>query len=115
MANRAMVPTALAAFSTEIARREGARFWAAVLFGSHARGEDSEDSDVDVAVIFTEMANSLIEEKLALADIAYDILLETGVLIQALPLSEDQWHHPNHHSNPDLIENIHRDGIKLER
>jgi len=94
-------------------RREGGRFRSAVLFGSHARGEDREESDVDVAVILSEMPDSLIDTKLALADIAYDVLLETGVLIQPMPLSLDEWDHPEHHRNPRLVNNIRRDGRLL--
>ena len=113
MANRAMVPTALRAFNKEVAHRQGDRFRSAILFGSHARGEDSEDSDVDVAVVLTDLPASLIDTKLALADIAYDVLLATGVLIQPFPLSEDEWAHPLRHANPRLVENIHRDGKPL--
>ena len=113
MANRAMVPMALRAFTEELVRREGGRFRSAFLFGSHARGEDRDESDVDVAVILSEMPASLIDTKLALADIAYDVLLETGVLIQPMPLSLDEWDHPEHHRNPRLVNNIRRDGRLL--
>jgi len=113
MANRAMVPTALRAFTDEVARREGGLFRSAILFGSHARGEDREESDVDVAVILASMPASLLDTKLALADIAYDVLLETGVLIQPMPLSEDEWEHPEHHLNPRLVKNIWREGRTL--
>jgi|GEM_PF-4705380 len=51
--------------------------------------------------------------KLELADIAYDVLLETGVHIQPLPLWEEEWEHPETFSNPRLIENIRREGIPL--
>ena len=113
MANRAMVPVALNAFSKEVSRRQGDRFRSAVVFGSHARGDDHDDSDVDVAVILTDLPASLLDTKLALADIAYDILLETGVLIQPMPLSEDEWQHPARHPNPRLVENIRREGYSL--
>ena len=113
MADASTIPQALQTFMAEIARREGARFRSAVLFGSHARGEGREESDVDVAVILSDMPDSLIDTKLALADIAYDILLETGVLIQPMPLSADEWDHPEHHLNPRLIANIRREGRPL--
>jgi hypothetical protein len=49
--------------------------------------------------------------KLAMADIAYDVLLETGIDISPLPIWRDQWEHPESHSNPALLRNIARDGI----
>lgn len=113
MPNRAMVPTALRSFTEQVARREGELFRLAFLFGSYARGEDREDSDVDVAVVLSRLPASLLDTKLALADIAYDVLLETGVLIQPMPLSEDEWDHPEHHLNPRLVNNIRREGRLL--
>jgi antitoxin ChpS len=113
MTSRLKVQEALHAFTDAVTRREGDRFQSAILFGSHARGDDRPESDVDVAVILTELPASLIDTKLALADIAYDVLLDTGVLIQPLPLSEDEWRHPEHHGNPHLVENIHREGRPL--
>lgn len=115
MANHAMISVALRAFVEEVSRLHGAQFRSAVVFGSHARGEDREDSDVDVAVILADMSDSRLDTKLALADIAYDVLLETGVLIQPTPLSEDEWQNPARHPNPRLVENIRREGVPLQK
>ena len=48
-----------------------------------------------------------------MADIAFDVMLETGVLVEAIPLWEDEWEHPERFSNPALIENIRREGVRL--
>ncbi len=101
-----MISQALESFTAEVARREGRRFHSAFLFGSHARNEGREDSDVDVAIVLSDMSASLIDTKLALADVAYDVLRETGVLIQPMPLSVDEWTHPEHYPNPRLVSNI---------
>jgi antitoxin ChpS len=51
--------------------------------------------------------------KLDPADVAYDVLLETGIRIQPLPVWEAEWAHPE--CNPNrLLANITRDGIRLE-
>jgi predicted nucleotidyltransferase len=55
----------------------------AVLFGSRARGDGGPDSDTDVALILAGAPGAFTETKLALADLAFDVMLETGVLIQA--------------------------------
>jgi hypothetical protein len=54
-----------------------------------------------------------VDTKLAFADIAYDLLLETGIRIQALPLWEDEWRDPDTHVNPSLVRNIRREGVPL--
>jgi hypothetical protein len=35
-----------------------------------------------------------------MVDVAYEVLLETEVHIQPLPIWEDEWEHPQSHSNP---------------
>jgi predicted nucleotidyltransferase len=85
----------------------------AILFGSRVRRDHRSDSDADVAVLFHGRQGPFLDTKLALADIAYDVLLETGILIQPLPVWEDEWEHPDHAANPRLIRNIAREGIRL--
>jgi len=55
----------------------------------------------------------ILDTKLAMADVAYDVLLETGVLIQPLPIWEEEWEHPELLGNRDLLRNIRRDGVRL--
>jgi uncharacterized protein len=85
----------------------------AILFGSRARQTHHADSDADVAVLLPGPAGEFLTTKLAMADIAYDILLETGIRIQPFPLWEEQWRHPETYSNPYLLQNIKREGIRL--
>jgi len=35
------------------------------------------------------------------------------VHIQPMPIWEDEWEHPQSHSNPRLLQNIEREGITL--
>lgn len=107
------VAEALRRFTGEIARREAGRFVRAVLFGSHARHQARQDSDVDVAVVLSGPEGDLVRTKLAMADVAYDVMLDTGVLIQPLPVWQEAWEHPERHRNPRLIENIRREGVGL--
>ena len=85
----------------------------AILFGSRARGHGHDESDADVAVILKGQPGHFVKTKMALNDIAYDILLETGIRIQPLPVWEGEWAHPEHYSNPRLLHNIAAEGIAL--
>ena len=58
----------------------------AILFGRRARGTFRPDSDADIAVLLRGHRGKFVDTKLAMADIAYDVLLETGVHIQPLPV-----------------------------
>jgi predicted nucleotidyltransferase len=85
----------------------------AILFGSRARGHFRPDSDADVAILLRGQPHPFLATKLALADIAYDVLLDTGIRIQPLPIWEEEWLHPESYSNPRLLHNIDREGIRL--
>lgn len=84
-----------------------------MLFGSRARGAFRPDSDADVALLLDGPTGRFAETKLALADIAYEVLLETGIRIQPLPVWEAEWEHPETYPNPRLLQNIEREGIAL--
>ena len=84
-----------------------------ILFGSRARDDFRSDSDVDIAVLINGNHGDFVSTKLSMADIAYDVLLETGVRIQLLPIWEDEWKHPESYPNPRLLRNIEREGIRL--
>ena len=109
----ATTPTlqATRAFAARVARAYPMQ--QAILFGSRARGTGHVESDADVAVILQGAAGHFIHTKMAMNDIAYDILLDTGIRIQPLPVWEDEWAHPDTYSNPHLLHNIAREGIAL--
>ncbi len=85
----------------------------AKLFGSRARHNARPDSDFDIAIILRGKRGDFIGTKLELTDLAYDALLEDGIHIQALPVWEDEFLHPQDYSNPCLLENIEREGMLL--
>lgn len=85
----------------------------AILFGSRARRTHRADSDADVAVVLSGSPGDFAATKLAMADVAYDVLLETGLRIQPFPIWEGEWESPEEYSNPSLLRNIERDGVRL--
>jgi predicted nucleotidyltransferase len=99
----------------EFIRRVSARhpMKGALLFGSRARGTHRAESDVDIAVLLRGRRGKLMDTSLEMADIAFEVLLETNVYIQPVPIWEDEWEHPETHSNPRLLENIRREGLPL--
>lgn len=83
----------------------------AVLFGSRARGDFHPDSDADVAVLLRGDHGQFISAKMTMADMAFDVLLDTGIRVEAIPVWEDEWNHPETYVNPRLLKNIERDGV----
>ncbi|MES2977311.1 MAG: nucleotidyltransferase domain-containing protein [Pseudomonadota bacterium] len=85
----------------------------AVVYGSHARGDLPPEPDVDVALILDGPLQRFVPTRLALADVAFDVLFDTGINISPLPVWLDEWEHPEQSPNPTLLESIARDGIEL--
>ena len=85
----------------------------AIVYGSRARGTHHPDSDADVAVLLSGVHQRFLPTTLAMADVAYDVLLETGIAISPLPIWLDEWEHPENYSNPALLLNIAQEGIPL--
>ncbi|EQD70831.1 DNA polymerase beta subunit [mine drainage metagenome] len=85
----------------------------AILFGSRARQTHRSDSDADVAILLRGAHQRFLSTKLAMADVAFDVLLETGINISPLPVWMDEWEHPETYSNPLLLKHIVSEGIRL--
>lgn len=85
----------------------------AIVYGSRARGTHRPDSDADVAVLLRGEPQRFLIAKLDMADVAFDVLLETGILISPLPIWLDEWEHPENYANPTLLRNINREGVRL--
>jgi uncharacterized protein len=84
-----------------------------IIFGSRARGTHRPDSDADVAVLLSGEHQRFLTTKLAMADVAFDVLLETGINISPLPVWLDEWEHPENYSNPALLQHIASEGFRL--
>ena len=85
----------------------------AILFGSHARHESRSQSDIDIAILLRGIHGRRADTALDMASIAFDVMMETGVLVDATPFWMDEWQHPENFKNSALIKNIQQDGILL--
>jgi DNA invertase Pin-like site-specific DNA recombinase len=99
------------AFIGQIERRYPVR--EAILFGSRARGDHKPDSDADIAVILKGEKGDRYKVAGDMAGVEFHVLMETGVMVQGLPLWEDEVARPEAFSNQALIANILREGISL--
>lgn len=87
-----------------------------ILYGSRARGTHRPDSDVDVAVLLNGERLRFLYTKLDMCDFAYDVMLETegcALRISPFPVWMNEWNDPESYSNPELLMNIKREGIRL--
>lgn len=99
------------AFFDKVASRYD--YASAILFGSRARKSHHPESDADVAVLLRGRPGKFAATKLAMADLACDLLLETGIHIRPLPIWEEEWAHPETYSNPGRLHNVEYEGIRI--
>lgn len=87
MAISSSVRTALERYRDRLRLRFGERLRAVVLFGSHARGQAHEDSDVDVLVVVDGLTS--LEAWEAAGDVA-PVAIETRLPLAPLPISTER-------------------------
>jgi len=93
-------------FKRRLSELYGDRLKRVVLYGSWARGEANDDSDIDIAVVL-EGKVSPCREIDRMIDIITDLNLEHGVLLSVYPVSEEDYLS----ANRPLLMNVRREGI----
>jgi len=104
-----LVGRTAAELKARLARRFGADLLAVRLFGSHARGEADEESDVDVFVLLREAGW---KERREVLDIAGDLFAETGLLVSPTVFDAARYELFRRQERP-LAMDIEREGIPL--
>lgn len=82
----------------------------AILYGSEARGDAREDSDIDVLILLEGDKRNLKYED-QLAGELYDIELSTGILVSPMIMLRKQWE--NRPFKTPFYINIMNEGIRL--
>jgi predicted nucleotidyltransferase len=100
---------ALENFASRLRARYGDAVVDVRLFGSVARGESHEASDVDVAVVLSHLDW---ETRRAVIDLATDIGLSCGLSISPTVFARQTWDRFRDEERP-LVMDIVRDGIAL--
>jgi uncharacterized protein len=81
-----------------------------ILFGSQARGESKEGSDIDLLVLINADKVSYEDEKRIKYPL-YDLEFETGYIISPLVISRSDWERK--HSITPFYQSVEREGVLL--
>ena len=85
----------------------------AILYGSYARGTQTPDSDVDVAILLNDRQGDLYSVMNDMGDVAQDIMIDTDIFISPFPIWMNEWDKPSVHPNPGLLYSIEQEGVPL--
>ena len=81
-----------------------------ILFGSYARGEEGDDSDIDVMVLLDMPREQIPMQRRKAAQIAGDLLDEHGVVVS--PLLESKEFFERNRDQLPFYKNVDREGIR---
>ncbi|MDR2967186.1 MAG: nucleotidyltransferase domain-containing protein [Methanobacteriaceae archaeon] len=79
-----------------------------ILFGSVARGEDKEDSDIDLLIITN--SDNIKDLKEEISNKAWDLLLATGEYISLIIRSKSYY---EKNKNFSFLSNVNEDGVVI--
>jgi uncharacterized protein len=101
-------PNLLTTLATQLRYQYQERLDRIILFGSHARGEATSDSDIDVLIVLKEPVNPTIELQQT-SQLTAQLCLEHNVLISRIFMSRSRYET----EQSPLLKNIRREGILL--
>ena len=87
-----------------------------ILYGSYARGDFDEDSDIDLAVVFPGKppdSRTQVHLGWTLCDIQSQVMLDTNVILSQYPVWENQLQNADSQRNPQFFRNLLADGIEV--
>ena len=87
----------------------GERLRDVVLYGSYARGDYDEESDIDLMIVLNDEKIDTIAEVWRLSDLHVDFLDRYGKIVSSLPVGFDRYRH----SFGPVYQNARREGILL--
>jgi uncharacterized protein len=81
-----------------------------ILYGSYARGENKEGSDIDLIVLVNKPSLSYFDKK-KISYPLYALESEIGIIISPLIFNKSNWE--NEHNETSFYNNVNRDAVLL--
>lgn len=91
--------------------RLGAKLETVVLYGSYARGDYDDDSDIDIMVRVICTRDQLENYRHILSDVASGLSLEYNVMVSVSVVDTETFHRYRRHL--PYFENVEREGIRI--
>lgn len=93
-------------FKQELLRLYGEKFKKLILYGSYARGNETNESDIDLLIVLNDTINHF-KEIDKMGEIINDINLKYDILISVYPISQDLFQE----KQTTFLNNVKEEGI----
>lgn len=111
MCSREALNSMLERMNEQLRALFGAHLKHTVLYGSYARGEAEDDSDVDVLLLVDLPREEIVRYRRPVAAIASEYLFSDNLLIS--PIIENQTFFEQHQAILPFYQNIVREGVRI--
>lgn len=89
----------------------GSELKAVILYGSYARGDYSESSDIDIMILVDSPEDAIKQKGRMVSDITFDFNLDHGILI--MPIAKNVNHFQYWLSADPFYQNVKSEGVEL--
>lgn len=96
-------------FKAELKRLYGNELSDLILFGSHARGDFNDDSDIDFALVLKNPSTTSTSEIMKVSDLGNELSNKYGKFVSYIGMPEFKLHN----SNLGLYQEIRNEGIRI--
>ena len=83
----------IVSFARKVRKILGKNLKQVILYGSYARGDDTEESDIDIMVLTTLTDKEIEQIETEIYDLAFDFLMDYGVDINVVIKNEKQFNY----------------------
>ena len=98
-------------FRAEVEKGFGSKLQDMILYGSYARGDNTDESDIDVMLIVDISPDDELNSAIQLSDIVVDLNLEFDVVLS--PLVESKEKYEKYKNINPLFANVEKEGIRI--
>lgn len=106
-----MVSSIVYGFALQLKNILQSRLSKVILYGSYARGDYRENSDIDVMLLVKMSDKEIKEIASTIYDLAYDIELEEGIHISVIIKNEEQFEYWE--DTLPFYKNVKKEGIEI--
>lgn len=99
-------------FTQNVKKIMGSHLSKMLVYGSYARGDYKENSDIDVMILTTFSKKEIEEIQEKIFDLAFDLELESGLVIN--PVIENKDHFEYWLGALPFYNNVQREGVVIE-
>ncbi|WP_448902672.1 nucleotidyltransferase domain-containing protein [Eubacterium sp.] len=103
--------TTLQEYTKEIKKVYGSHLKNVILYGSYARGDQTDDSDIDIMILVDLDDKNIKDYETKLSDITFDINLDNDLMI--MPIVKNQNHFKRWIDAYPFYRNIEKEGVNL--